>query len=132
MATSIFIFNACPVGISLVIRNGKAVPISGTGGVLQWQPNFPTTEPAWGGTSPAPGQLGFGPNQVLIGNAQSLNSVTLTVNVPKNILPTSSLQIYFYYYPPSNDNPNVQAYWVGLNDGLPFGGVIPPALALTD
>lgn len=118
--TKIYLFNASALPINLSIRAGKPVVINGTNRGMLWRPAVPPTQPTWGGTNPVAGQFGFGSNQVLVSNGQ--NSVVLNVKIPANILPTTSLQIYFYYSPPSQDSPEPAAYWVGLNDALPFGG----------
>ncbi len=120
--TSIYLFNASALPINLSIRAGDTISIIGTSKGTRWIPAVPSTEPTWGGTNPAAGQFGFGSNQVLVSNGQ--NSVVLNIKIPATILPTTSLQIYFYYSPPSEDSPEPEAYWVGLNDALPFGGSV--------
>jgi hypothetical protein len=120
--TSVYLFNASALPIQLTIRSGKPFTITGTSRTTLWRPAIPVSEPGWGATNPAPGQLGFGNNEVMVTNGQ--NTVTLNINVPTSVLPTTSLQIYFYYSPPSNESPEPAAYWVGLNDALPFGGSV--------
>jgi hypothetical protein len=126
--TSIYLFNASALPINLSIRAGDAISINGTNRTTLWRPSFPATQPSWGGVNPTAGEFGFGDNPVLVSNG--LNSVPLTISIPTTVLPTTSLQIYFYYAPPSNENPEPAAYWVGLNDALPFGGQVKSITAL--
>jgi hypothetical protein len=120
--TSMFLFNASALPISLSIRSGSAISIAGASRATFWIPAIPTKEPGWGGTNPTPGQFGFGSNPVLVSNGQ--NSVVIDVMIPTTILPTTTIQIYFYYSPPPQGSSAPAAYWVGLNDALPFGGSV--------
>jgi hypothetical protein len=120
--TSVYLFNCGALPISLNIRAGSALSITGTSRSTLWRPAFPAKQPGWGGTNPTAGQFGFGSNPVLVSNGQ--NSVPLTIDIPNWILPTTSIQIYFYYSPPADSSQQPAAYWVGLNDALPFGGQV--------
>lgn len=119
--TKIYLFNATALPINLSIRAGTPITINGTSKSTYWKPTIPPTQPTFGGTNPTAGQFGFGGNQVLVSNGQ--NSVVINIDIPTTILPTTSIQIYFYYSPPADGSP-AAAYWVGLNDALPFGGSV--------
>ena len=127
--TNIYVFNASALAINVQIRSGAAFSIAGTSRTTLWYPATPVTQPSWGGTNPTAGQLGFGNNPVMVNNGQ--NTVPLNINIPTSVLPTTSIQIYFYYSPPpkGSDQP-AAAYWVGLIDAFPFGGSVPPTSGL--
>ncbi|HEY2117098.1 MAG TPA: hypothetical protein VGJ51_18510 [Candidatus Angelobacter sp.] len=120
--TSIYLFNASPQSISLTIRTGTpALKITGTGTSTLWFPMTPTKQPAWGGTSPTPGQIGYGANDCILNDGNI--ATPFTILVPTSVGPTDSIEIYLYYWPPpeKSGQPGLVS-WVLLQNGRPIGG----------
>jgi len=46
------------------------------------------------------------------------------VEIPTGILPTTSVQLYLFYEPPSSASGDGTVGYLVLNDGLPVGGNI--------
>jgi hypothetical protein len=123
MATSVYAFNCSPLQVALTVRSGftpytfnGASPTSST----PWIPQTPNTAIPWGGTNPGANQLGFGNNPCVLNDGQHTTSFNL--NIPLGVLPTTSLEIYLFYAPPSSSSGNGAVSYVLLNDGLPIGG----------
>jgi hypothetical protein len=125
MATQIYAFNSSPLPVALTVRSSSTpytfAAASATSSPA-WSPTGPNTAIPWGATSPASGQLGFGNNPCALNDGQTLT--TFNINIPTNVQPTTSLQIYLFYEPPSSPNGNGSVGYVVLNDGLPIGGNI--------
>jgi hypothetical protein len=125
MATQIYVFNCSPLAIALTVRSGLTpytFAAASGGSTPAWTPPGPNKAIAWGATSPGSGQLGFGTNPCALNDGQTLT--TFNIVIPTGILPTTSLQIYLFYEPPSSPSGNGTVGYVVLNDGFPIGGNI--------
>lgn len=125
MATQIFAFNCSPLQVALTVRSGLTpytFDAAGASSTPAWTPQGPNKSIPWGGTNPNSGQLGFGTNPCALNDGQTLT--TFNIVIPTGILPTTSLQVYLFYEPPSSPSGNGTVGYVILNDGLPIGGNI--------
>jgi hypothetical protein len=102
------LFNANPLGVTVVINGGASNWIGGTNRALRWRPQTFTGLTMNPG-DPAPGVLGIGQNTLSITPQGALQPASAPVSLPDAFW--SSVQLYVFYDTTST------ASWLILNGG---------------
>lgn len=110
MAISVNMFNANNLPVNVNINNAGATFQIAAAGAPNWTPGVPTTNPTFNPGPPTPGNLGIGPNSVMLTPQGSTSPFIANVMLPGSVN-WSSIQIYIFFQSYSS------CAWVVLNAG---------------
>lgn len=94
--TTVAIFNANTVRVTVIVNNGAPFPIGPTSAAIRFRPQVPAVAPVFVAGPATPGTIGVGPNSIAITPSGWTTPHYFPFAVPGS-MSVSSLQIYLYW-----------------------------------